>query len=60
MCGGTWPTWPSAATAGVLHTFSENDFAYYRDTMAEIVAISHDEGLFVRGEPVGARPHVRR
>src|SRR5256714_4862069 len=33
---------------GVLHTFSENDFAYYRDTMAEIVAISQAAGLFVQ------------
>jgi hypothetical protein len=38
---------------GVLHTFSENDFAYYRGTMAEIVAISHDEGLFVQASPWG-------
>jgi hypothetical protein len=38
---------------GVLHTFSENDFAYYRDTMAEIVKISHDEGLFVEASPWG-------
>ena len=38
---------------GVLHTFSENDFAYYRDTMAEIVAASHAEGLFVQASPWG-------
>ena len=38
---------------GVLHTFSENDMAYYRDTMAEIVSISHDEGLFVEASPWG-------
>jgi hypothetical protein len=38
---------------GVLHTFSENDFAYYRDTMAEIVAISHAEGLSVQASPWG-------
>ncbi|HWE58414.1 MAG TPA: hypothetical protein VG228_01865 [Solirubrobacteraceae bacterium] len=38
---------------GVLHTFSENDFAYYRDTMAQIVQISHDEGLFVEASPWG-------
>jgi N-acetylmuramic acid 6-phosphate etherase len=38
---------------GVLHTFSENDFAYYRDTMAEIVAISHDAGLTVLASPWG-------
>ena len=30
---------------GVLHTFSENDFAYYRGTMREIVDASHDVGL---------------
>ncbi len=38
---------------GVLHTFSENDFAYYRDTMAEIVAISHVAGLSVLASPWG-------
>jgi N-acetylmuramic acid 6-phosphate etherase len=38
---------------GVLHTFSENDLAYYRDTMAEIVAGSHAEGLFVLASPWG-------
>jgi N-acetylmuramic acid 6-phosphate etherase len=38
---------------GVLHTFSENDFAYFRDTMAEIVAASHAEGLFVQASPWG-------
>jgi N-acetylmuramic acid 6-phosphate etherase len=38
---------------GVLHTFSENDLAYYRDTMAEIVAASHAEGLFVEASPWG-------
>jgi N-acetylmuramic acid 6-phosphate etherase len=39
--------------SGVLHTFSENDFAYYRDTMAEIVAISHAEGMSVQASPWG-------
>jgi hypothetical protein len=39
--------------AGVLHTFSENDLAYYRGTMAEIVAVSHAEGLFVQASPWG-------
>jgi N-acetylmuramic acid 6-phosphate etherase len=39
--------------AGVLHTFSENDFAYYRGTMAELVAISHAAGLFVQASPWG-------
>src|SRR5215472_6018751 len=38
---------------GVLHTFSENDFAYYRDTMAEIVATSHAAGLSVQASPWG-------
>jgi N-acetylmuramic acid 6-phosphate etherase len=38
---------------GVLHTFSENDFAYYRETMAEIVAISHRAGLTVQASPWG-------
>jgi N-acetylmuramic acid 6-phosphate etherase len=38
---------------GVLHTFSENDFAYYRGTMAELVAASHAEGLFVQASPWG-------
>jgi N-acetylmuramic acid 6-phosphate etherase len=38
---------------GVLHTFSENDFAYYRDTMAELVALSHAAGLAVQASPWG-------
>jgi D-arabinose 5-phosphate isomerase GutQ len=38
---------------GVLHTFSENDFAYYRDTMAELVAAAHAEGLSVQASPWG-------
>ncbi|HVS85840.1 MAG TPA: N-acetylmuramic acid 6-phosphate etherase, partial [Gaiellaceae bacterium] len=38
---------------GVLHTFSENDFAYYRGTMAELVAASHAEGLTVQASPWG-------
>jgi len=38
---------------GVLHTFSENDLAYYRGTMAEIVTVSHQEGLFVQASPWG-------
>ena len=38
---------------GVLHTFSENDLAYYRGTMAEIVTASHQEGLFVQASPWG-------
>jgi N-acetylmuramic acid 6-phosphate etherase len=37
----------------VLHTFSENDLAYYRGTMREIVAASHDIGLEVQMCPWG-------
>jgi N-acetylmuramic acid 6-phosphate etherase len=37
----------------VLHTFSENDLAYYRGTMAQIVAASHDAGLEVQMCPWG-------
>jgi N-acetylmuramic acid 6-phosphate etherase len=43
----------SRGYTGVLHTFSENDFAYYRGTMAEIVAISHAAGLTVQASPWG-------
>src|SRR2546427_13225994 len=39
--------------SGVLHTFSENDFAYYRGTMGEIVEASHAVGLAVQGCPWG-------
>ncbi len=38
---------------GVLHTFSENDLAYYRGTFAEMVAASHDAGLHVQVSPWG-------
>src|SRR4029079_8940141 len=38
---------------GVLHTFAENDFAYYRDTMREIVDASHAVGLRVQASPWG-------
>jgi hypothetical protein len=38
---------------GVLHTFTENDLAYYRETMARIVAASHDAGLEVQIGPWG-------
>ena len=38
---------------GVLHTFSENDFAYYRGTMEEIVGLSHAAGLTVQASPWG-------
>jgi N-acetylmuramic acid 6-phosphate etherase len=37
----------------VLHTFSENDFAYYRGTMREIVDASHEAGLTVQASPWG-------
>jgi len=39
--------------SGVLHTFSENDFAYYRETMAELVAAAHETGLSVQASPWG-------
>ena len=38
---------------GVLHTFSENDLAYYRATMKEIVDVSHAVGLEVQLNPWG-------
>src|ERR671915_565871 len=38
---------------GVLHTFSENDLAYYRDTMKRIVELSHERGLEVQMNPWG-------
>ena len=38
---------------GVLHTFSENDLAYYRGTIGEIVAASHAAGLTVQLGPWG-------
>jgi N-acetylmuramic acid 6-phosphate etherase len=37
----------------VLHTFSENDLAHYRGTMADVVAASHDVGLEVQMCPWG-------
>jgi N-acetylmuramic acid 6-phosphate etherase len=39
--------------SSVLHTFSENDLAYYRETMSEIVAVSHAAGLTVQLGPWG-------
>src|SRR5438094_6909040 len=39
--------------SGVLHTFSENDIAYYRGTMREIVEASHAAGLVVQASPWG-------
>jgi N-acetylmuramic acid 6-phosphate etherase len=38
---------------GVLHTFSENDLAYYRGTMMRIVEASHAAGLEVQVAPWG-------
>ncbi len=38
---------------GVLHTFSENDLAYYRGTMKQIVEASHAVGLEVQVGPWG-------
>ncbi len=38
---------------GVLHTFSENDLAYYRDQMRRIVEVSHEAGLEVQISPWG-------
>lgn len=37
----------------VLHTFSENDLAYYRETMKRIVEVSHASGLEVQMNPWG-------
>src|SRR4051812_27578890 len=38
---------------GVLHTLSENDMAYYRETMGDLVAASHRAGLWVQASPWG-------
>ena len=38
---------------GVLHTFSENDFNWYRGQMERIVQASHDRGLEVQVGPWG-------
>jgi N-acetylmuramic acid 6-phosphate etherase len=38
---------------GVLHTFSENDLAYYRGAMMRIVEASHAAGLEVQVAPWG-------
>jgi N-acetylmuramic acid 6-phosphate etherase len=38
---------------GVLHTFSENDLAFYRDTLRRIVDASHAAGLWVQIGPWG-------
>ena len=54
-CATSPPTWRPRRRGftGVLHTFSENDLTYYRDTMARIVAVSHDAGLEVQVGPWG-------
>ncbi|HEV7536137.1 MAG TPA: N-acetylmuramic acid 6-phosphate etherase, partial [Acidimicrobiia bacterium] len=38
---------------GVLHTMSENDLTYYRDTIGKMVELSHAAGLFVQVGPWG-------
>ncbi|HYZ28199.1 MAG TPA: hypothetical protein VE570_04010, partial [Thermoleophilaceae bacterium] len=38
---------------GVLHTFSENDLAWYRGTMKQLVTRSHEAGLEVQIGPWG-------
>lgn len=38
---------------GVLHTFSENDYNWYRTQMERIVAVSHEVGLEVQVGPWG-------
>lgn len=38
---------------GVLHTFSENDLAHYREQLTRLVAASHDVGLEVQLGPWG-------
>ncbi|QBI19217.1 hypothetical protein ER308_06465 [Egibacter rhizosphaerae] len=43
----------SRGFTGVLHTFSENDFAYYREQMGRIVEASHAVGLEVQLGPWG-------
>ena len=37
----------------MIHTYPENDFFYYPDTMKELVSISHDAGLEVQIDPWG-------
>src|ERR671935_1906066 len=43
----------SRGYTGVLHTFSENDLAYYRGTMQQIVEASHAVALEVQVGPWG-------
>jgi N-acetylmuramic acid 6-phosphate etherase len=42
-----------AGFTGVLHTMSENDLAYYRDTIAKMVTLSQERGLEVQIGPWG-------
>jgi len=42
-----------AGFAGVLHTYTENDLAYYREAMGRVVRVSHDAGLEVQVAPWG-------
>ncbi len=43
----------SRGFTGVLHTFSENDYNWYRGQMQRIVEVSHDLGLEVQVGPWG-------
>lgn len=43
----------AAGFTGVLHTMSENDLAYYRDTLGRMVALSQRAGLEVQVGPWG-------
>jgi N-acetylmuramic acid 6-phosphate etherase len=38
---------------GVLHTFSENDHAHYREQIDQLVRVSHEAGLRVQVNPWG-------
>lgn len=37
----------------VVHTFNENDWAFYHDTMSELVQITHEEGMEAHIDPWG-------
>jgi hypothetical protein len=43
----------SAGCSAILHTFSENDFKFYKDSMKEIVRVSKEKGLEVYAGPWG-------
>jgi N-acetylmuramic acid 6-phosphate etherase len=43
----------SRGFTGVLHTFSENDYAHYREQLGEMVRVSHAAGLQVQVNPWG-------